>query len=96
MEAGEQAPESAIALLGDLRILIPMKGLIDKDAELARLAKEIARIEKDLPRVEGKLNDPSFAAKAPPQVVEKEKAKLAEMRSSLQQLMEQREKIRVL
>jgi len=96
LEAGEAAPESAIALLGELRILIPMKGLIDKDAELARLEKEIQRIEKDLPRVEGKLNDPSFAAKAPAQVVEKERAKLAEMRSSLQQLQQQVERIRAL
>jgi valyl-tRNA synthetase len=93
---GETAPESAIALLGDLRILIPMKGLIDKEAELARLEKEIQRIEKDLPRVAGKLDDPSFAAKAPPQVVEKERAKLAEMRSGLAQLKEQAQKIRAL
>jgi valyl-tRNA synthetase len=92
----ESAPESAIALLGDLRILIPMQGLIDKDAELVRLAKEIQRIEKDLPRVEGKLNDPSFIGKAPPHVVEKELAKLAEMRSALQQLKAQAERIRAL
>ncbi|MFM8333257.1 MAG: valine--tRNA ligase, partial [Candidatus Methylumidiphilus sp.] len=96
LEAGEAAPESAIALLGELRILIPMRGLIDKDAELARLDKEIQRIEKDLPRVEGKLQDPSFTAKAPPAVVEKEQAKLADMRSSLQQLKEQAERIRAL
>ena len=96
LESTDPAPESAIALLGELRILIPMKGLIDKDAELARLDKEIQRIEKDLPRVEGKLADPSFMAKAPPQVVEKEQAKLAEMRSGLQQLKAQAERIRAL
>ena len=96
LEGADVAPESAIALLGDLRILIPMRGLIDKDAELARLAKEIQRIEKDLPRVEGKLHDPSFIGKAPPQVVEKEQAKLAEMRSGLCQLKEQIEKISAL
>ena len=96
LETSDEAPESAIALLGDLRILIPIKGLIDKDAELARLAKEIQRIEKDLPRVEAKLLDTSFIGKAPPQVVEKEQAKLAEMRSGLCQLKEQAEKIRAL
>ena len=96
LEAGEPAPESAIALLGELRILIPMKGLIDKDAELARLGKEIQRIEKDLPRVEGKLADPAFTGKAPAPVVAKEQAKLAEMRSSLLQLKEQAEKIAAL
>jgi valyl-tRNA synthetase len=96
LESADEAPESAIALLGDLRILIPMKGLIDKDAELARLAKEIQRIEKDLPRVEGKLADPSFIDKAPQQVVEKEQARLAEMRSGLQRLKAQAERIRAL
>jgi valyl-tRNA synthetase len=96
LQEGEQAPDSAIALLGDLRILIPMRGLIDKDAELARLTKEIQRLEKDLPRAEGKLNDPAFIAKAPPQVVEKEQAKLADMRSSLRQLRDQAERIRTL
>jgi valyl-tRNA synthetase len=96
LEADKTAPESAIALLGELRILIPMKGLIDKDAELARLDKEIQRIEKDLPRVEGKLADPAFIGKAPPQVVAKEQAKLADMRSSLEQLKAQAEKIHAL
>lgn len=46
LNAGDDAPESAIALVGDMKILIPMAGLIDKDAELARLDKEIQRIEK--------------------------------------------------
>ena len=96
LEKTDEAPESAIALLGDLRILIPMQGLIDKDAELARLAKEIQRIDKELPRVEAKLHDPSFIGRAPSQVVEKEQAKLVEMRSGLCQLKEQAEKIRAL
>ena len=90
------APESAIALVGNLKILIPMAGLIDKEAELARLEKEIQRISNDLPRVEGKLNNPAFADKAPAEVIEKEKAKLAEMQSSLTNLQAQREKINAL
>ena len=94
--SADDAPESAIALLGEMRILIPIKGLIDQEAELARLAKEIQRIEKDLPRVEGKLNDPAFIGKAPLQVVEKEQAKLAEMRSGLEQLRAQAKKISAL
>jgi valyl-tRNA synthetase len=90
---GEIAPESAIALVGNLKILIPMAGLIDKDAELARLDKEIQRIQNDLPRVEGKLNNPAFVDKAPVEVIEKEKAKLAEMHGALKNLQAQREKI---
>jgi valyl-tRNA synthetase len=96
LEAGEEAPESAIALVGEMKVLIPMRGLIDKDAELARLDKEIQRLTKELPRLEGKLNDAGFLEKAPPQVVAKEQARLQELRASLSELQAQVEKIRAL
>ncbi|MGZ5016217.1 MAG: class I tRNA ligase family protein, partial [Methylobacter sp.] len=92
----ETAPESAMALVGDMKILIPMAGLIDKEAELARLEKEIQKVHNDLPRVEGKLNNPAFVDKAPPEVIDKEKAKLADLRSMLNNLEEQQRKIRAL
>ncbi|WP_024296979.1 valine--tRNA ligase [Methylomicrobium lacus] len=92
----DAAPESAIALVGALKILIPMAGLIDKDAELARLDKEIQKIQKDLPRVEGKLGNPDFVNKAPAEVLKKEEQKLAELRSSLDNLEQQRRKIQSL
>ncbi len=96
LNAGEVAPESAIALVGEMQILIPMAGLIDKTAELARLDKEIQRIRNDLPRVEGKLNNPSFVDKAPAEVLDKERAKLAEMQSMLSNLEIQYAKISAL
>ena len=96
LNAGDAAPESAIALVGGLKLLIPMAGLIDKEAELARLDKEIQRIQNDLPRVEGKLNNPAFVDKAPAEVIDKEKAKLADMRAALANLQTQREKIETL
>ncbi|WP_198246540.1 valine--tRNA ligase [methane-oxidizing endosymbiont of Gigantopelta aegis] len=89
-------PESAIALVGEMRILIPMAGLIDKAAELARLDKEIQKIEKELPRIEGKLNNPKFIDKAPADVIEKEKQKQNRLQKHLQELLEQREKIATL
>ena len=92
----ESAPESAIALIGEMKILIPMAGLIDKEAELARLEKEIQRVSKELPRIEGKLNNPSFVDKAPSDVIEKERAKLADLQSMLNNLEQQRHKIRAL
>jgi valyl-tRNA synthetase len=92
----DTAPESAIALVGEMKVLIPMKGLIDKDAELSRLDKEIQRLSKDLPRIEGKLKDSAFLEKAPPQVVAKEQARLQEIRLSLAELQAQAEKIRAL
>ncbi|MGZ4990843.1 MAG: valine--tRNA ligase, partial [Methylobacter sp.] len=96
LTAAETAPESAMALVGEMKILIPMAGLIDKEAELARLEKEIQKINNDLPRVEGKLNNPAFVDKAPPEVIDKEKAKLADLRSMLNNLEEQQRKIQAL
>ncbi|MDO8846422.1 valine--tRNA ligase [Methylicorpusculum sp.] len=92
----EMAPESAIALVGEMKILIPMAGLIDKQAELIRLDKEIQRISKELPRIEGKLNNPSFVDKAPAEVIVKEKNKLADLQSTLRSLEEQVLKIKAL
>ena len=89
-------PESAIALVGELKILIPMAGLIDKEAELARLDKEIQKIKNDLPRIEGKLSNPTFIDKAPPEVIDKEKAKLADLLSNLNNLEQQQTKIQSL
>ena len=89
----EKAPESAISLVGELKILIPMAGLIDKSAELGRLDKEIQKIKKDLPRIEAKLNNPKFVEKAPPEVVAKEQQRLKERHSTLANLEEQAAKI---
>ena len=90
------SPESAMALVGDLKILIPMAGLIDKEAELIRLDKEIQKISKELPRIEGKLSSSNFIDKAPPDVIDKEKAKLADLHSILSNLEQQRSKIQSL
>lgn len=92
----EVAPESAIALAGEMKILIPMAGLIDKEAELTRLEKEIQRISKELPRIESKLGNSSFIEKAPVDVIEKEKAKLTELQSMLNNLELQKRKIQTL
>ncbi|UQN12288.1 valine--tRNA ligase [Methylococcus capsulatus] len=93
---GQAEPEAAIALVGELRVLIPMRGLIDKEAELTRLDKEIQRLGKELPRLEGKLGDASFLSKAPPAVVEKERARLADLQAGLASLVAQKERIQAL
>ncbi|MDX1812087.1 MAG: hypothetical protein R3240_09080, partial [Gammaproteobacteria bacterium] len=77
----------------NMKVLIPLAGLIDKDAELARLDKEIGKLEKTLKGVEGKLSNPNFVDRAPADVVEKEKAKAEEMRHSLSSLQQQKERI---
>lgn len=96
LAAGEEAPMSATTLVGEMEVLVPMAGLIDKDAELARLDKEIGRLEGEVKRVGGKLGNEGFVAKAPAEVLEKERAKLAEAEQALAKLVEQREKIATL
>lgn len=96
LSADDEAPLSATSLVGQLEILVPMAGLIDKQAELARLEKKIGKQEKEVQRLEGKLNNPKFVDKAPDEVVQKEKDKLSEMQSSLSKLQEQKEKIAAL
>ncbi|MGB2065194.1 MAG: valine--tRNA ligase, partial [Marinomonas gallaica] len=93
LEAGAEAPMSATALVGEMEVLVPMAGLIDKEAELARLQKEIDKASKDLQRIEGKLGNESFVAKAPEAVVEKEKAKCEDLKLVVARLEEQKASI---
>jgi len=79
-----------------MKVLIPMAGLIDKEAELARLDKEMGRIRGELERTEAKLSNPSFVDKAPPAVVQKERDRLAEQRSALAKLGDQHRRISAL
>ena len=85
-----EKPMSATALVGEMELLVPMAGLIDKEAELARLDKEIDRKQKDRAKTEGKINNPSFVEKAPEEVVQKERDKLKDLDSALEKLNEQR------
>jgi valyl-tRNA synthetase len=96
LEVGAQAPESATALVGEMQILIPLAGLIDKEAELARLNKEITKLQTNLDKGNAKLQNPGFVDKAPPAVVEKERIRVEEMAKAKQQLEQQADKIRAL
>jgi valyl-tRNA synthetase len=89
----EEAPMSATALVGDMEILVPMAGLIDKDAELSRLNKEAEKLQKELMKVKGKLNNEKFVSKAPEEVVAKEKSRLEEMETTLSKLNQQQQTI---
>ncbi|MCG5535444.1 valine--tRNA ligase [Ectothiorhodospira mobilis] len=94
LEPGGEEPESALALVGEMRLLIPLAGLIDKDAEITRLEKEVAKVQKNLDQCRGRLDNPSFVERAPAQVVDKERARVAELTASLRELEGQLEKIR--
>ena len=93
---GEEAPMSATQLIGDMELLVPMAGLIDKDAELGRLDKELAKLKKDIQRLSGKLNNPGFVDKAPAAVVDKEKEKLQAQQHQRDRLQAQRQAIAAL
>jgi valyl-tRNA synthetase len=93
LPTGSKAPPSATALVGEMEIMIPMAGLIDKDAELARLAKAADKLSADAKRTEGKLSNENFVSKAPAAVIEKEKAKLADAQMQLSKIKEQIEAI---
>jgi len=90
------APASATALVGKMEILIPMAGLIDKDAELTRINKALEKIGKDLARTSGKLNNERFVSKAPADVIAKEREKLEEMEATVAKLKEQQATIEAL
>ena len=92
----EEAPESAIALVGEMRVLIPLAGLIDVKAELKRLNKEMEKLKKELAKCTAKLNNPKFTERAPAEIVEKERQRVTEMSASLQELETQAAKIRAI
>ena len=92
----EQAPMAATALVGKMEVLVPMAGLIDKEAELARLQKELDRLSGEIKRVEGKLANEKFVANAPEAVVAKERDKIAAAQEAWAKLQEQYAKIEVL
>jgi valyl-tRNA synthetase len=90
---GSEAPMSAIQLVGDLEILVPMLGLIDVAAEIARLTKEAEKLNKELTGVTNKLNNANFVDKAPAVVVEKEKARQADLQVAHAKLQQQLEEM---
>jgi valyl-tRNA synthetase len=96
LAAGEEPPVSSTSLLGGMKILVPMAGLIDKGAELVRLNKKKAQIESDLAKNEARLSSEKFVNGAPPEVLERERARVAQQKQELATLSEQIGKIEAL
>ena len=93
LEANEEAPPHALALIEDLKLMVPLSGLIDLKSELARLNKELDKNSKEITRIESKLSNQKFVDNAPSDVVAKEKAKLEKMISEGEVLREQTTKL---
>lgn len=85
----EEVPLSSQALIGSLKVLVPMKGLIDPTAELNRLNKVREKLQAQADAISKKLSNEGFVAKAPAQVVEAEKAKLAELDGQIGEIEKQ-------
>ncbi len=92
--AGDAAvPESALALVGACKVLVPLGALIDRDAELKRLAQEIDKVQKNLDRAHAKLANREFRGRAPAAVIEQEEARVREFNAALEKLRGQRERV---
>ena len=96
LSANDEAPMSATQLVGAMEVLVPMSGLIDKAAEIARLEKEVQKLDKEIQRLQGKLGNAGFLDKAPAEVVAKEQEKLAAQQAALAKLSEQIQTIKTL
>lgn len=96
LENGENAPLSVAKLVANGEILIPMAGFINKEAELSRLTKEMDKLKGEVARIEGKLSNEAFVAKAPEQVIAKEREKMQEYLSGLEKLQVQYQEIEAL
>jgi valyl-tRNA synthetase len=70
---------SAQIVLGEATVSLPLEGVIDIGAEKARLAKELEKIAKDMAAIDGRLNNPGFVAKAPPEVLEESRERKSEL-----------------
>lgn len=89
----ETAPESATALVGEMRVLIPLGSFIDANAEISRLNKELEKAEKDIAGVSGRLSNKAFTDKAPEAVIAKAQEQLRDAESTKTLLLEQIERM---
>ncbi len=92
----DEVPLSSSSMVGQVKVLVPMKGLIDPTAELNRLAKAQEKLTKQAESLRSKLSNESFVSKAPANVVESEKAKLAEMDTQLAEMHKQIEQLKAI
>ncbi|MDP5145812.1 valine--tRNA ligase [Shewanella sp. ULN5] len=90
LNEGETAPMSTTQLIGNMELLIPMAGLIDVAAEMARIDKQLEKLSQEVSRIEGKLSNQGFVAKAPAAVIDKEREKMTGLSRDIEKLNEQK------
>ncbi|MDH2273628.1 valine--tRNA ligase [Moraxella porci] len=90
----DEVPLSSSSMVGQVKVLVPMKGLIDPTAELSRLAKVAEKLQAQADSIARKLSNEGFVAKAPEAVVAAEKAKLDELNTQLAEIAKQVEQLK--
>ena len=96
LDAEAVAPPASMALVGAMRLLVPMAGLIDPQAEIDRLTKVASRSEADLAKARGKLANENFVRNAPAEVVAQERTRIADFEAAIARLQEQLQRVRAL
>jgi len=96
VKEGDEVPLSSSSMVGQLRVLVPMKGLIDPTAELARLGKSYDKLKGQAEGIARKLGNEGFVSKAPAEVVDAEKVKLAELEGQIAAMTAQMEQLKAL
>ncbi len=88
--ATPRMPQSTVGVGVGFEVRVPLAGVVDVGAETARIDKELARVDADLRLIEGKLSNPNFVARAPAEVVEKDRARVEELRTTKLKLINHR------
>ena len=89
LSENKEMPESAMTLIGEMKILIPLADLIEKGEEIARLDKTLKKLEDDIGRLRKKIGNSDFINKAPAEVVEREKKKFDDFEQKRKKLISQ-------
>ena len=79
--------KTAMTMAGDVEVMVPMEGLVDPKAEIDRLQKDKLKLDKDVAYLKRKLGDPNYTSRAPLDVIDKDKAKLAELEAGLEKVL---------
>jgi valyl-tRNA synthetase len=82
-----------VSVVGDAQVCVHLAGTIDVQAETARIDKDLAKTEKERAGVNGRLSNPSFVERAPADIVEKERARLAELEEKIGKLKKSLERL---
>jgi len=93
-DTGDKPDDAASYLFKDMEILVPLKGLVDVEKELDKLARERQKVVAKLAQVSAKLESEKFVSNAPPEVVAKEKEKRVELETSLAKMVEAEQRLR--